>query len=195
MSVDALSDRPSGPKSERSVAAAARPDRAVIGDQIDRLFRSQAPRLLRFFSRRTGAREDAADLLQETFLRLTRMAATDPIPTSPEAYLQRIASNLLRDRARRSVTHAEDLHGPLDEHALRDCGPGPADRLEVQDLLNQYERALLKLRPKTRTIFLLHRRDSFTYAEIAAQMNLTVSGVEKHMMKAIAHIDRVFGRS
>jgi RNA polymerase sigma-70 factor (ECF subfamily) len=42
---------------------------------------------------------------------------------------------------------------------------------------------------------LLHRRDSLTYAEIAAQMNLTVSGVEKHMMKAIAHIDRAFGRS
>ena len=74
---------------------------------------------------------------------------------------------------RRSVTHAEDRHEPLDEQDLRDSSPGPeVDRLEVQDLLwNQYEIALLKLRPKTRTIFLLHRRDSLTYAgDHAAEM-------------------------
>ncbi len=191
MSTDALTGRRAGSKSERRAADA---DRARMSDQIDRLFRSQAPRLLRFFSRRTGAREDAADLLQETFLRLTRMASEDDLPTRPEAYLQRIASNLLRDRARRAIAHAEDLHEPFDEQALPTGGPGPDGLLEVRDLLHQYETALLKLRPKTRAIFLLHRRDSLTYAEIAVEMNLTVSGVEKHMMKAIAHIDRAFGR-
>jgi len=144
--------------------------------------------------RRTAEREDAADLLQETFLRLIKMASVDALPIRPEAYLQRIASNLLRDRARRSISRADDLHEPLDEQSLADGRPGPGTVLEIQDLVNQYEAALAKLRPKTREIFLLHRRDGLTYVQIAAEAGLSVSGVEKHMMKAIAHVDRVLGR-
>jgi RNA polymerase sigma factor (sigma-70 family) len=169
-------------------------DRRAIGEQIERLFRSQSPRLLRFLSRRTAGREEAADMLQETFVRLIRQAAVEAIPLRPEAYLQRIATNLLRDRARRSLTHDDHLHEPLDEEALADSQPSPAVVLEMRDLINQYDAALSKLRPKTRSIFLLHRRDGLTYAQIASQTGLSASGVEKHMMKAIAHIDRVIGR-
>jgi len=193
--MDALTKIEAGSLSDHTGAhALTREDSDLMGGPVDRLFRSQAPRLFRFLLRRTAQREDAADLLQETFLRLVRMAAVETLPISPEAYLQRIASNLLRDRARRRIIRSDDLHVPLDDQILPDCRPGPGTVLEMQDLVNQYEAALAKLRPKTREIFLLHRRDGLTYAQIAAEAGLSVSGVEKHMMKAIAHIDRVFGR-
>jgi RNA polymerase sigma-70 factor (ECF subfamily) len=76
---------------------------------------------------------------------------------------------------------------------IADPGPGPAEILEAQDMLGRYELALTGLRPKTRRIFLLHRRDGLTYGQIAQETGLSVSGVEKHMMKAIAHIDRALG--
>jgi RNA polymerase sigma factor (sigma-70 family) len=195
MSLNALSDMPIGSAAGRAGdSASAHGDGGAMTDQIDRLFRSQAPRLLRFLSRRAARREDAADLLQETFLRLVRLSSVETIPARPEAYLQRIATNLLRDQARRALTRADELHGPVDEDCLADAGPDPASQLEARELLSQYEAALMRLRTKTREIFLLHRRDGLTYAQIAAEVGLSVSGVEKHMMKAIAHIDRVVGR-
>ena len=175
-------------------AALARRDAPPPADQIDRLFRSQAPQLLRFLSRRTRGHEDAADLLQEAFLRLVRLVSLEAFPISPEAYLQQIAGNLLRDRSRRRAARSEELHDPLDEEALPDRAPGPADYLNAQDLLKAYEAALARLKPKTRRIFLLHRREGLTYPQIAAEAGISVSGVEKHMMTAIAHIDRALGR-
>jgi RNA polymerase sigma factor (sigma-70 family) len=195
MSLDAFGDMPISSGARRAGdGASPRGDGGAAPDQIDRLFRSQAPRLLRYLSRRAARGEDAADLLQETFLRLVRLSSVETLPARPEAYLQRIATNLLRDQARRALTHADELHGPIDEDSLADAGPGPASQIEARELLSQYEDALSRLRTKTREIFLLHRRDGLTYAQIAAEAGLSVSGVEKHMMKAIAHIDRVLGR-
>ena len=87
------------------------------------------------------------------------------------------------------------MHEPLDEQVIVDDKPGPAAVLEASEMLRVYEAALAKLKPKTRAIFLLHRREGLTYAQIAVEAGLSVSGVEKQMMKAIAHIDRELGRS
>ena len=57
-------------------------------------------------------------------------------------------------------------------------------------MLRRLERAMLRLRPKTREIFLAHRLDGYSYTEIAARTGLSVKGVEKQMSKAIAQLDR-----
>ncbi len=175
-----------GPRLAEPVAAAA---------LVEGLFRSQAPQLLRFLGRRTARPDDAADLLQEAFLRFTRLLVVGPPPARPEAYLQRIVSNLLRDSARRGAARSEALHGPLEAQPIVDLAPGPADHVEALEMLRAYEACLLRMSPRTREVFLLHRRDELTYAQIAAVTGLSVSGVEKRMMKAIAHIDRELGRS
>jgi RNA polymerase sigma factor (sigma-70 family) len=175
-------------------AGLRRGDPAGSAKVIEGLFRSQTPQLLRFLARRTNRPEDAADILQEAFLRLTRLITLGPAPARPEAYLQQIVSNLLRDASRRRVSRSEALHGPLDAQPMVDPAPGPVALVEARELLCAYEACLLRMRPKTRHIFLLHRRDGLTYAQIAVEAGLSVSGVEKQMMKAIAHIDREIGR-
>lgn len=186
MSLDLLSaaedDRP---ETDEPAKRAARP-----GGQLDQLFRSQGPRLLRFLARRAIGRTDADDLIQECFLRLARRMSGPAAPHNPEAYLRVIASNLLRDRARSKALRGEHLHEPLDEERTADTGADQQQRLELRERLGQYEAALARLRPKTREIFLLHRIDGLTYGQIAAKTGLSQSGVEKHMMKAIAHLDR-----
>jgi RNA polymerase sigma-70 factor (ECF subfamily) len=59
-------------------------------------------------------------------------------------------------------------------------------------MLQRLELALQRLKPRTREIFLAHRIDGYSYVEIAALTGLSVKGVEKHMSRAIAFIDRVF---
>jgi RNA polymerase sigma-70 factor (ECF subfamily) len=162
------------------------------GVQLDLLFRSQGPRLLRFLTRRAIGRADADDLVQECFLRLARRISGDAFPHNPEAYLHTIAVNLLRDRARTKASRGDQLHEPLDEETIADTSADQEQRLALREKLDQYDAVLARLRPKTREIFLLHRIEGLTYGQIAAKTGLSQSGVEKHMMKAIAHLDRLF---
>ena len=160
--------------------------------QLDALFRRQAPALVRFLSRRTG-REEAQDLAQEAFLRLTDAVGQRALQ-KPEAYLARIARNLLRDRAKSVSGHRERTHAVLEPelHPANDGDPHLA--LEARQTLQRLEAAMMKLPPKTREIYLRHRLDDQTYAQIAADLGLGISAVEKHMMKAIAAVDRCHGR-
>jgi len=159
--------------------------------ELDILFRAEGPTLLRFLRGRTHYEEDAADLLQETFARFARMSFPERLD-NPGAYLQRIAANLLVDRARAPAHRL--AHVPLDDVQLIDPGPSPLTQLETKQMVRALEAALARLRPKTRQVFLLHRFEGLTYERIAAQLGLSASGVEKHMSKAIAHLDRRLDR-
>lgn len=174
-----------------SVAGASSSDDAAR--EIRTLYEAEVPKLMRFFQRRTGYAEDAADLAQDTFLRFVRVTPGTTIQT-PQAYLRRIAGNLLRDRAVRASTRLERLQVPLDESFQNVSDDDPHRTLEGQQQLAHYREVLLKLKPKTLEIFLLHRLDGLTYKEIGARLSMSEGGVKRHMVKAIAHITRARGR-
>jgi RNA polymerase sigma factor (sigma-70 family) len=159
---------------------------------LEALYRAQAPRLLRFFARRTD-RQDAGDLVQESFVRFAGATTSpDNAPDQPEAYLYRIATNLLRNRARASFQQSVSRHVSADDIPL------PANdaiaSIEARDMLNRLEAAMARLSPKTREIFMAHRLDGLSYKEIGINTGLSVKGVEWHMSKAIAHIARVLSK-
>ena len=164
-------------------------DRAVRPKhRLEDLYRDHGPRLLRFFTRRID-RQDAGDLVQESFLRLADSdACRAQVLDKPEAYLNQIATNLLRDRARVALQRSLARHVPEDSVSL--AANDPVAGLEARDRLERLRTALLRLRPRTRDIFLAHRLDGLSYKEVAARFDLTVKGVEWHMSKAIDHLDR-----
>lgn len=160
---------------------------------LETLYREESPRLLRSLARKTASRDDARDLVHDIFCRIARLGADGRLRLDrPQAYLSRIAANLLRDRAKQASRRMTASHGPADEGAL----PGIDQQrlLESRDMLTRVEAAMLKLRPKTREIFMAHRIDGLSYAEIAERTGLSVKGVEKQMSKAIAQIDRMLDR-
>ena len=159
--------------------------------RLDSLFRTEGPRLLRFFRRRTGSGDMAADMVQETFLRLAGTDSSDF--RNPAAYLQRIARNLLIDRAKRTEVKLSHRHVPFDEGIDHAVAPDQAHMLEAQDALSRFEAAIVGLAPKTAEVFLLHRVDGLTYEAIRERMGLSMGAVEYHIMRALAHIDRVMG--
>src|SRR3546814_1353871 len=151
---------------------------------LDALYRDHAPRLLLFFIRRAG-RDDATDLVQETFARLVGIGehGRDEIDR-PEAYLGTVATNLLRDRARLAARRALERHDPLDESLV--SSPDPHQLLEARDTLARLEQAVGKLSLRDRKIFLLHRLEHLNYAEIAEEVGMSVKGVKKQMAKALS---------
>lgn len=174
-----LEDDPLPPEDRR-----AQPTRLAL----EEIYRAEAPRLLRYFARRAG-QQDAPELVQESFARLADAdAARGDEIEKPEAYLCRIATNLLRNRASSALQRSLARHVPADEAAL--AGPDPVVTLEARDQLNRIQAALMRLSPKTRQIFLAHRVDGHSYNDIAKLTGLSLKGVEWHMTKAIAHLDR-----
>ena len=156
--------------------------------QLDLLFRTQAPGLLRFFSRRTGDRENARDLVQDVFVRLLGARPAEPL-RSPEAYIQRIARNLLIDKARRAQP-TRDWDMPLEDQASIAVGPEQATAQRARELQERYQVALAELTTRTREVFLLHRADELSYKAIGQKLGISLGTVEYHMTRALVHLDR-----
>lgn len=154
------------------------------------LYRTHAARLLRYFARRAG--DEAHDLVHETFARFAHLS--EPAARAvekPEAYLGRVATNLLRDRAREAARKALDRHDQLDENRLSTGDPHRL--LEDRDTVARLAAAVDRLNPRRRRIFLLHRVDRLTYAEIADAEGMSVKGVKTQMAKALFELRRDVG--
>ena len=182
--IDAAGDGTlSSPEPAASAPAAISP--------LERLYRTQASRLRRYFARRTGS-DDAGDLVQETFVRFASAAAAGQSEIDcPEAYLTQVATNLLRDRARAAAHNAHYLQQQANATAGRCVDPYPL--LESRDALRGLEQALSRLNPRRRKIFLLHRLEDMTYAEIGTVVGMSEKGVKKQMAKALFELRQAMG--
>lgn len=163
-----------------------------------RLAQRFRPVLLRYFNRHLGSPEDAEDLTQDALARLTqqpahRLAAL----VNAEAFLMRIAANLLRDRFRRDRSHHVADHVALEGTPLGWRGEEVSSERVYEDRarLQAFLHALDGLSPRCRKVFLLQRYDGLTYSAIAKQLGISVSAVEKHMMRALMHLDATLGEA
>lgn len=155
---------------------------------LENLYRAHHDGLVRFIRRRAQD-ERAHDVVQRVFCRLAGLAEHEQRRiVAPAAYLRRAADNMLRDDARSDERRSAALHVHEDEIVLR--GGDPLAALEARDRLRRLEAALLRLKPRTREIFLAHRIDGLSYAEIAARTGLSIKTVEMHMTRAIAFLDQ-----
>ncbi len=156
----------------------------AASDRFDQMSRRLRPALLRYFWRRTGGQADAEELVQELFLRLLRREDLFELD-NPDGYIFEAAANLLRDTARRQAARAHNRHDDVTRLSLCSDEPSPeqnvADRLNLQQILQ----ALDDLPERTRTVLILARFEDLSYAQIATAMGLSVSAVEKHMMRAL----------
>lgn len=157
---------------------------------FEAFYRVEHGRLLRYFRKRVGT-DAAPDLAQEVFTRLLRSGVFDRLE-NPRAYLARSASNLLIERARRTMRE-QSVSCPFDEERDAPVRPEQTWRIEEMDLRRAYRRALRAMPRKTRRIFLMHRLRCMTYAEISEQVGIGYSGVEYHMMRALARCRKAMG--
>jgi RNA polymerase sigma factor (sigma-70 family) len=161
--------------------------RGVVVDLHARLHRP----LRRFFTAYRLSTEDAEDLAQEVFLRLTRPGQVDRL-RDPEAFAFTLARNLVRDRARRLQTRCSNSSVAIEELNLP-CGrPTPDQTLEHYEQLKSADTALASIKPTARAAFLMHRVEGLGYSAVAARMGVSVSMVEKHIMAAIAALREVY---
>lgn len=137
-------------------------------------------RLKNFFQREVGCHHEAQDLTQETFLRILGRAGN--APESPKKMLFRIARNLLIDRFRSSSAVRFEA---LSEHLEDSRESAVAAKIEAKEQLEAVREAMLKLTPRCRRIFVMHRFEKKSYAEIAEAFGISVHVVGKEIMRAV----------
>lgn len=164
---------------------AGREDRRRIADLSVRY--GQAVR--RFFSRRLRDDADVEDLTQEVFARLLKRAEIGDI-ANIEGYLFHTAANLLRERARRQARRPADEAAAADDTEFAAAGEefSPERILLGREAYARMVEALQELPERTRTIFVLNRFEELSGAQIARRLGVSVSTVEKDMMRAVAHL-------
>lgn len=64
----------------------------------------------------------------------------------------------------------------------------PEDKIQFNELKNNYETALVRLSEKQRTVFLMSRIDNMKYHEIATTIGISVKAVEKRMKYALSFL-------
>ncbi|WP_395331839.1 sigma-70 family RNA polymerase sigma factor [Novosphingobium sp. BL-8H] len=167
-------------------------DRVSIrkADWLERLYRAHRDRLVRFALRHAQS-DQAADIVQQLFVRLAARGKGNPLKVdAPNAYLRQATINLIRNDARSQARRSINQHVSCDDIELADVDPVAG--YEARDMLERLEAVVAELEPRTREIFLAHRIDGLSYAQIAARTNLSIKTVEKHMSRAIGHVIRRF---
>jgi RNA polymerase sigma factor (sigma-70 family) len=65
-----------------------------------------------------------------------------------------------------------------------------AQQMDDPEIRRRLERAMRRVPPTTREVFLAHRLDDMSYSEIAEHTGLSARDIERHMTRAIIAIDR-----
>lgn len=158
------------------------PDAARHSNQdIAGLYAGHHRWLLGWLRRRTDNVELAADLAQDTFVRvLTAQRAF--FLDEARALLATIARGLVIDHFRRCALEAAflDMLAQLPEQHV----PSPEARLVVLETLNEIDAMLAALPPKVRAAFLMSQLDGLGYAEIATRLAVSLSSVQQYMKRA-----------
>lgn len=156
--------------------------RAVTSPQpVADLYREHHSWLQGWLRRKTGCSQQAADLAQDTFLRLLG-ATVQPVFREPRAYLRTVAHGIMVDQIRRRALEQAYLEALA--AAPEPLAPSPEERLLVLEALCHVDRLLAALPETTRKVFLMSQLEGLTYAVIGERLGLSLRTVKRHMQTA-----------
>lgn len=138
--------------------------------------------------RTVGCTQQAADLAQDTFVRL--LVRGQPVSgRAPRALLVRIARGLVIDHWRRDALERAYLEAlaqlPEPSH------PSPEVRHEALQCLERVAQLLDGLKPAVREAFLLYQLGGLSHAQVAQKLCVSSRTVERHVASALLHCYRV----
>ena len=147
-------------------------------------FEAQRPRLLRLGYRMLGSVAEAEDIVQEAWLRWSRV---DEAVDTPAAYLTRVVTRLCLDQMRSARVRRETYVGSwLPEPLLGAIDPD--DEAVADDITLSLMLALERLSPLERAAFLLHDVFGIALNEIAGTLDREPAAVRQLAARARKHV-------
>ena len=142
-------------------------------DRFVELYDIHFPRVRRFLDRLSGDPVQAADIAQDTFVRLYRRGSA---PDDPAAWLITVALNLLRNSRSTSARRKRLLSAVRGEATVADPFAPPDEAVESADQRARVRAALERL-PEREQQLLLLRSEGYRYQELATALGLNPASV------------------
>jgi RNA polymerase sigma factor (sigma-70 family) len=155
---------------------------------LNKLFRDHHQHLLRFVQRYVRNREDAEDVVQNTFMEALRCADRFAGLSKPSTWLFGIALNLARNHVRRNCS---EMHVELDEAILEqivDTHADPALIAELREIAGKVEAFLGGLSPDIRATFEAVVDGESTYEQAAEELQVPVGTVRSRVSRVRAAV-------
>jgi RNA polymerase sigma-70 factor (ECF subfamily) len=177
-----------------ALSAAAIRSLAVPGAErglgsVEQCFAAHHEAIYRFVYWMGADPDEAADIVQEVFVRAQRAWGTLRSRSAVRGWLLRIAGNLAKDRwkRRRREEHAV-------EHMGKDLASrsmvSPDDELVQSELQQQVRQAVAGLRPRWRELIILREFEGLSYEEIAQALRCGIGTVRSGLHRARADLQR-----
>ena len=170
---------------------------ASLNDLMER----HAERLFLYLVRSLQGEQDAADLAQETFVRVYQNRAKFRPDAKFSTWLYTIASNLVKTRYRFRSRHAEvSLDAEIEQsgHSFRDSlpehTPTPSDRLQTDERADAVRRAVAALPEELRIPLILAEYEERSQAEIGEILKCSAKAVETRIYRARQQLRVTLGK-
>ena len=154
-------------------------------EAFNNLFRLYSSKVYRFSIGYLKSREEAEEIVQDTFFRVWQNRGTINTSYSFSGFLFTIAHNLILNRIRK-LRNQFALQNHLRISDLTKCNP-TEDKILQDDLDLVRQTVLSELPPKRRLIFELIRESEMSYQQVAEKLNISVKTVEAQMTEALKH--------
>lgn len=156
---------------------------AVSSHDLQALYSDHVGWLQSFLRRRTGCSQQAADLAQDTFVRVLASKQAVAELRSPRDYLGRIAHGLTVDFYRRRALEQAYLEALAARPEATELST--EERVVLLETLQSIDAMLNALPERTRQIFLMAQFEGLTYPAIGARLGVSVTTVKKHLVRAL----------
>ncbi len=160
------------------------PSNILLDHTVTRLYSDHHGWLSGWLRRKLGNSFDAADLAQDTFVRIIRARNAAEI-ARPREYLATVAKGLMVDFVRRQSLERAYLE--VIAHLPEPQMPSVETQAIMMQALLEIDAMLDGLGAKVKQTFILSQFDGLPYAEIAQRLNISLRSVNNHMAKAMEH--------
>ncbi|HSG88849.1 MAG TPA: RNA polymerase sigma factor [Pseudomonadales bacterium] len=153
------------------------------------LFARHGTALRRFLVARFNADADVDDIAQEAWIRMQRVEHPERLENA-RAFLFQTASNLAIDHLRRIDFERQHFDQDADAADEVSGASSPERTVGATQQLAIVHAAIDELPVRCRQAFVMHRTRDMTYPEIARELNVSTSMVEKYVIQALKHCRR-----
>lgn len=158
---------------------------------IQDLFVKHAREISVFIRNRGSNEQDVADIMQESFVRLSQYPYAETVQ-NPKGFLFQTVANIAVDWHRRSKVRDGYAEPEADIDTLMDKQPSPESYWETRETLEQFNQWLEELPELHRHAFVLYRIEGCSYAKIARRLKVSESSAERYVKAAMNRISKHF---
>ncbi len=166
--------------SEEIIRKAAQGDLAAF----EEIYKACAGFVYNVAFRVAGTKEDAEEIVQDTFMKMYRALQGFEFRSSFKTWVYRVAMNTALNRyqqMKRLRTHHVEFDPALEETV---AAPHTETPLERKDAADELQRMLGRLNPDQKACLVLREIEGLSYEEIAETLKININTVRTRIMRA-----------